>query len=377
MKIIIVEHLSNYSGASSQRMLGYGKAFVEMGHEVVMITSPEVPLPHSVKAKFRCVEINEKRKGILDIIKTYKQFVHAIKCEYDDNSVIFFYESQPYSFLFRSPKYMVFSEQTEIPYCGLRPSAFHRIIEWIKKYSMMRFSGVVTISKGLKDYYERQGLLNVEVINMFVDYSRFDNITISHEEKYIAYCGTVSVHKDGVDTLIKAFSFFREKHPEYKLYLIGQMDLLGAEEIIKNLIKSLDLKESVIYKGRINADELPSILSGARMLALARPNTVQAQYGFPTKLGEYLATGKPVVVTKVGEIPLYLRDGENAFLAEPEDPESFAAKLLEVESDYIHALKIGEKGRELVFTEFSSVVQSKKLMRFITERINSIKNNPR
>ena len=49
------------------------------------------------------------------------------------------------------------------------------------------------------------------------------------------------------------------------------------------------------------------------MLVLARPDNIQAKGGFPTKLGEYLATGNPVVVTKVGEIPNYLIDGVNAF----------------------------------------------------------------
>ena len=51
---------------------------------------------------------------------------------------------------------------------------------------------------------------------------------------------------------------------------------------------------------------------------MARPDSRQARGGFPTKLGEYLATGKPVCVTKVGEITVYLEDNVSAFLAEPE-----------------------------------------------------------
>jgi len=369
MKIIIVEHHSHYSGASSQRLLGYARTFVTMGHEVVMIISPQTPFPKNLSG-IRLIEIKETRKNI---IRCYYQFVRTIRNEYNNESVLYFYEPQAYSFLFRSSKFNVFSEQTEIPHFGYRASPLHRILEGITLFSMRHFSGVTVISKGLKEYYLQKGIKTLEVINMFVDSKRFENLTISPVDKYIAYCGTISVRKDGVDSLIKAFDIFKKRYPEYKLYLIGQMDLLGAEDIIKKLIDERGLNDSVLFKGRINADELPSVLSGARMLALARPNTIQAQYGFPTKLGEYLATGKPVVVTKVGEIPLYLRDGENAFLAEPGNVESFAEKLLEVEADYAHALKIGEKGRELVYSEFSSIVQSKKLLNFMNETIDKNK----
>lgn len=364
-KILIVQHNFHYSGASSQRLIGYAKTFVKTGHEVVMIVSPQKPFTTNLEG-VRFIKIKEERKQIFRCL--YK-FVKTIKREYTKDSVIFFYEPYFYSVLFRSPKYKVFSEQTEIPHCGYKPTLKQRVLEIINMYAKKHFSGVAVISKGLKEYYIGKGVKNLEVINMFVDASRFDKMGVKPDEKYIAYCGTVSVRKDGVDTLIQAFSIFQKTHPDYKLYLMGQFDVLGSEDILKELISRLNLDKSVIFKGCVSADVLPNILSGARMLALARPNTVQAQYGFPTKLGEYLATGKPVVVTKVGEIPLYLRDGDNAFLAEPGTPESFAKKLLEVEADYVHALKIGEKGRELVYSEFSSVVQSKKLLNFMNDTI--------
>lgn len=368
-KIIIVQHNFHYSGASSQRLIGYAKFFVRTGHDVVMVISPQKPFTANLEG-VRFIEIKEERKHI---IKCLLQFVKVIKREYNKDSAIFFYEPYFYSVLFRSPKYNVFSEQTEIPHYGNKPSFKQRILESINMYAYKHFTGVAVISKGLREYYFKKGVKNLEVINMFVDTSRFENVSANLHEKYIAYCGTVSVRKDGVDTLIQAFSLFRELYPDYKLYIMGQFDELGSEDILKELITRLSLNESVEFKGCVNADVLPSILSGARMLALARPNTVQAQYGFPTKLGEYLATGKPVVVTKVGEIPLYLRDGENAFLAEPNDVKSFAGKMIQIETDYEEAQKVGKVGRKLVFSDFSSEVQSRKLLTFMNESIDIIK----
>ena len=50
------------------------------------------------------------------------------------------------------------------------------------------------------------------------------------------------------------------------------------------------------FTGRTSPEVMPQILTDASILALARPNNVQSQNGFPTKLGEYLATGNPVAI---------------------------------------------------------------------------------
>jgi glycosyltransferase involved in cell wall biosynthesis len=86
---------------------------------------------------------------------------------------------------------------------------------------------------------------------------------------------------------------------------------------------------------------------------LDRPQSRQAKYGFPTKLGEYLLTGNPVVVTSVGDIPLFLKDGESAYLVEPDNIEEFAAKLDYVLSHYEESKRVGQNGREVALKHFS------------------------
>ena len=164
---------------------------------------------------------------------------------------------------------------------------------------------------------------------------------------------------DGVDVLIKSFSIFHKSHPDYKLYLIGLFESKYHEEAVKSLIKELQLEDSVICTGSMLPEELANCLINASILALARPNNEQAKYGFPTKLGEYLCTGNPVVVTKVGEIPIFLHDRQNAVMAEPDSVESFAENLNWVASHYAEAKQIAQEGMNLVHKEFSSEYQSK------------------
>jgi len=100
-------------------------------------------------------------------------------------------------------------------------------------------------------------------------------------------------------------------------------------------------------------------------LLLARPNNIQAKGGFPTKLGEYLASGVPVVITNVGEISQYLTDKKNAYIAEPDNPISFASKIKEALQNYNEAKFIGEKGKEVANNVFSYKVQGRYLIEMI------------
>jgi glycosyltransferase involved in cell wall biosynthesis len=126
------------------------------------------------------------------------------------------------------------------------------------------------------------------------------------------------------------------------------------------------LAERVVFTGRVSRHEMPRFLCNAAVLALARPTSLQSEGGFPTKLGEYLSTGNPVVVTKVGDIPSYLTDGVNAFMSEPDDPHLFAEKLDEALSDPGRAKEMGLRGRQVAITHFDYKVQAEALKKFLT-----------
>ena len=86
-------------------------------------------------------------------------------------------------------------------------------------------------------------------------------------------------------------------------------------------------------------------------------------------MGEYLATGNPVCVTKVGEIPDYLEDNVSAFMATPGDVDSFADAMDRALSNPDNAKKVGLAGREVAEREFNSEIQAKRLYEFLQENL--------
>jgi glycosyltransferase involved in cell wall biosynthesis len=99
-------------------------------------------------------------------------------------------------------------------------------------------------------------------------------------------------------------------------------------------------------------------------LALARPNSQQSEGGFPTKLGEYLASGRPVCVTDIGEISDYLVNDKSAFFAEPGSFISFSQAITKALSA-ADIEKVGKEGQKIAFQIFNKDIQSKRLYDFL------------
>lgn len=230
-----------------------------------------------------------------------------------------------------------------------------------------QLDGLFVISNPLKEYFVSQGIdeNKVHIINMTVDPKRFDHLNKETTERYIAYCGTASNNKDGVDKLIKAFSIVAAQIASVKLYIIGKTPSVNDEVGNLKLIESLGLKDRIVFTGIVSFLEIPQILKNAEVLALARPNSLQARCGFPTKLGEYLLTKNPVVCTKVGDIPIYLKDGESALLSDESSIEEFASKLIFALNNRTIAQEIGKRGADVAIEHFNCEIETKKMLKVI------------
>ena len=117
--------------------------------------------------------------------------------------------------------------------------------------------------------------------------------------------------------------------------------------------------------GEVSANEIPQLLKNAQVLVLARPDNLQAKNGFPTKLGEYLLTANPVVITNVGDIPLFLKDGESAFIARPGNVKNIAEKIYYAVGHQDEANRIGEQGRLVALKYFNYKIEAEKIINVI------------
>ena len=297
--------------------------------------------------------------GLLNRKIAFQRFLRRLK----SGDTVFCYGSQICLERFVGRKGVrVFHERTEIP--DVEPLANPKRQDAYLN-ACLHLDGLFVISTSLKSYFVKLGLdpSKIRIVNMTVDYNRFIGLKKNESaEKYIAYCGTASNNKDGVDELIKAFSIVSQKHNDVKLYIIGQTPSIGDKAGNIKLIEDLGIKDKVVFTGIVGAGKMPQLLKDASVLALDRPDNLRAQNGFPTKLGEYLLTENPVVVTKVGDIPLFLKDKESALLADHRNPEEFASKVCWALENPDEASIIGKRGKEVAMREFNYLTEAQKII---------------
>lgn len=233
--------------------------------------------------------------------------------------------------------------------------------------SLKECAGLFVISNPLKHYFANCCGVDEKkicIINMVVDSTRFEAIKKDESiEPYIAYCGNASNTKDGVDLLIKAFKILHDKVGNIKLYIIGNAPRKESDN--SQLVKELELESSIVFTGVIPSEKMPQLLTDAIMLALARPQNLQNTCGFPTKLGEYLLTGNPVVITRVGDIPLFLKDKESALISECGDIQAFANNLLWVINHPEESIHIGYNGKRIAMESFNYKRETLKMANFM------------
>ena len=353
--------------AWTNRMLAYARGFEENGCHVklVFLITDEKRTPYAINIPgVEVVNLWESDNCFVRIHRglSYLRNKRRIKSVIEDGDTCLMFDAGGFylnEILASGKDVKVMYEITEHPF--ILDHTDHKegnLRKRLKQYE--KLDKLIVISKSLYDFFLTQGFPaeKLQIINMFVDLKRFEGVQKTTNEKYIAYCGTVSYDKDGADVLIQAFAKFNQLYPEYSLKIIGGG---MSSEIIPQLTKLAErcgVKDSVEFTGRIPASEMPQLLKNASILALARPNNLQNANGFPTKLGEYLATGNPVVVTSVGEIPVFIQDGINGYVSKPDDYMSFAEKLDEAANALVNGINVGVKGKELTFNEFNSRMQT-------------------
>ena len=227
-------------------------------------------------------------------------------------------------------------------------------------------NGVFVISSNLKQYFVGYGVSpdKVHVINMIVDPKRFEGVQRNpNVEKYIAYCGNVNKDsKDGVGDLIASFVRYHEKYSDRKLYIIGPIVSQEQKQEYEEYLRLYKALDSVVFTDSVSPTTIPQYFVDAEMLVLARPDNIQAKYGFPTKLGEYLLSGRPVVLTDVGNITDFLKDGVSAFIAKPGDINCISDKMMEVSANLEKNDSVAIAGKEVAMKEFNSSTEVLKII---------------
>ncbi|GEM_PF-2643799 len=146
-------------------------------------------------------------------------------------------------------------------------------------------------------------------------------------KEIVLYVGKMTPVKN-IPMLLGAFRHLKKTRPGTLLLLAGTGP---CEKEWQRLVKELGIPE-VRFLGYVDRNEMPVLMSAADVLALPSLSEVS-----PNVIREAIACGLPVVSTRVGDVPEYVKDDVNGYIVET-NPQSFAEGL-------VKALENGERLR--------------------------------
>lgn len=253
------------------------------------------------------------------------------------------------------------SELCELPYGTGKetPSAIKgRNYEY--QHLFPRYDGIIAISDALvklaKQYCSPKCV--VEKVPILVDYEKYDLEDHSKEAEYpyIFHSGTLFEQKDGILGMIEAFGK-ATKRLSIPLHFIstGQKEKSPHYDDIEKLIEKYQIQDRIHFVSYLSNEELREALSKASLVIINKYPTQQNVYCFSTKLGEYMAAGKPIIITKVGEAMNWLSSGKDCLMVEPNNKEQLVESIKYV---FEHPEIAKDLGREAKLTCRNSFVYS-------------------
>lgn len=134
----------------------------------------------------------------------------------------------------------------------------------------------------------------------------------------LVFVGRLDRQKDPL-LLLRAFAEARRIRPHLQLLVVGD----GAmKSEMQTAIRSGGLQAQVMLLGVLPAAEICEVLRASDLFVLS-----SAYEGMPIAVLEALATGLPVVSTRVGEVPAVVNDGKNGFIAADRSPPALARAI--------------------------------------------------
>jgi len=179
------------------------------------------------------------------------------------------------------------------------------------------------------------------------------------EGRVVLYAGAF-FDNEGVPSLLEVAPRFLEGRPDVTLVVVGGHPA-DAWQRCRESVAGLVAADRIRFTGVRESLEMPSCFRAADVLVAPKADHLLNRAGVPTKLVEYLASGRPVVITRVGDIPELVTDGVDAVLVDPGNVPALGDAIAQLLDDPVRAARIGQAGRERARRDYDVAVIGRRL----------------
>ena len=233
---------------------------------------------------------------------------------------------------------------------------------------MQRADKLIIQNDSLKERLIAMGKVTPEKITVIypgTDTSEFrpDISTSDIKKRYgfegrmtILFVGRIVPYK-GVEYLVRAADIVVNDfgYRDVLFLLIGPLAEHGMDKVehgdyianIFSFIKGSDLETNVKLTGAVPSDDLTRLFAACDIFVL--PSVAET---FGMVVSQAMASAKPVIGTRVGSIPVQIKDGWNGYLVEPANERQLAEKIKYLIGHPEQRKRMGLNGRKFAEDEF-------------------------
>jgi glycosyltransferase involved in cell wall biosynthesis len=206
----------------------------------------------------------------------------------------------------------------------------------------------VAVSQGVAEYLSRfpQAARRVHVIPTGVNLDRFpDDLKPSlPADPAVVTVGFVGTLKPwhGLPTLIEAFERLHDRHPNTRLLIVGDGPARTAIETAARGVAS-----AVQFTGAVSPDLIPGLIASMDVATAPYPASDDCYFS-PLKVFEYMAAGRAVVASRIGQLTEIVDDGVTGILVAPGNTVALTEALEQLVTDPAGRARLGREARKAV-----------------------------
>lgn len=228
------------------------------------------------------------------------------------------------------------------------------------------FDGFIVISQGIetsiRDYVgDRKKFFNLPIL---VQMDRFKDYGVSINKRDVAfYCSGGNAERDGLLDILNGFLLYKHRESSNTILDIAT-SFKSSDPYHKQAMDIISTHpEAFNYLGTLPTTEIPAKLMEASVLLLT-PHKNYLTKGFPTKLGEYLASGTPIICSSINDLYEQIPDSVVRFVS-PNAPHEICEALSEILPDNHESRELGLKGRIWVEQNYTMTKYTASLINFL------------
>ncbi|SDS37930.1 Glycosyltransferase involved in cell wall bisynthesis [Formosa sp. Hel1_31_208] len=206
-------------------------------------------------------------------------------------------------------------------------------LEWL----LPHYDGLICISTAIQTYGDtfNRSTIRIPILTNPDLKKEFSSEIYSQKDAFnIGFSGSIHPIKENLTSFFNVLGELKKNDYPFAFNLCGYIDKEHHHLLFEQIAKELNISEHINFYGHLNAKELSTFLNQQQLLVIPRGFTLQNNYGFSTKLSDYLDHGKPVLVTDVSDNHMFIKDGVNGFIVPTDDNNKMYDKLVYIMTNY-------------------------------------------